>query len=52
MIETKKPTSPKMDKVIRVRVNDNLYSKMIERANKSNLNLSDYIRQATTGRIK
>jgi hypothetical protein len=52
METTSKPTSPKMDRLIQVRVNESQYSKLLERAAKNNLNVSDYVRKAATGKSK
>jgi uncharacterized protein (DUF1778 family) len=52
METTKKPVSPKMDRLIQVRINESQYSKLLERATKNNLNLSDYVRKAATGKAK
>jgi hypothetical protein len=49
---TNKPTSPKMDRMVQVRLNETQYNVLVDRANRSNLNISDYIRKTTTGRAK
>jgi hypothetical protein len=52
METTNKPVSPKMDRLIQVRVNESQYTKLLERATKNNLNVSDYVRKAATGKAK
>jgi uncharacterized protein (DUF1778 family) len=52
METTKKPVSPKMDRLIQVRINESQYTKLLERATKNNLNVSDYVRKAATGKAK
>lgn len=50
--ETTKPQSPKMDKLIQIRISEPQHELLRKRANQNNLNVSDYVRKVATGKTK